>query len=313
MQSVESGERALTRRSFLAVGAGALALLGTTACDNANNPYNLDGTANENAKPQDQADSTAEGTDPAADEPDTPDDYTLLESGTLSISLVENVAPFTYYDYENEEYAGYELDLINAIAQKLGLEAFVVDDDIQNDALFGVSKGAKADVAVGGIVTDTDDSVGMTDSTVTADLACVVRQDDVDSIGVDALNNSGGYVRVCTYTARDWVKENMSDKVEYPYNFGGAEEVNELEDFVTLYGDAMVVSQAAAYYVLTHTDSGVAIAKDGLITTGKSCGIAVSKDNPGLTKAINKALAELKADGTVDQLQTEWFGQVIGY
>ena len=34
--------------------------------------------------------------------------------------------------------------------------------------------------------------------------------------------------------------------------------------------------------------------------------IIVSKDNPGLTTAINKALADMIADGTMDKLVAEW-------
>ena len=36
------------------------------------------------------------------------------------------------------------------------------------------------------------------------------------------------------------------------------------------------------------------------IPTGEQYGIAVSKDNPGLTAAINDALAKIKSDGTMD-------------
>ena len=35
-------------------------------------------------------------------------------------------------------------------------------------------------------------------------------------------------------------------------------------------------------------------------------GIVISKDNPALTKAINEALAELTADGTIDRLVQQY-------
>ena len=47
------------------------------------------------------------------------------------------------------------------------------------------------------------------------------------------------------------------------------------------------------------------------IATGEQYGIAVSKDNPNLTKALNEALAAIKDDGTLDNLEITWFGTTI--
>ena len=57
----------------------------------------------------------------------------------------------------------------------------------------------------------------------------------------------------------------------------------------------------------SYTDLTVALQ----IPTGEEYGIVVSKDNPQLTAAINEALKELEEDGTMDELQTKWFGQTI--
>jgi len=43
------------------------------------------------------------------------------------------------------------------------------------------------------------------------------------------------------------------------------------------------------------------------IATGEEYGIAVSKENEELLKALNAALAELKADGTIDKIAAQWF------
>jgi polar amino acid transport system substrate-binding protein len=47
------------------------------------------------------------------------------------------------------------------------------------------------------------------------------------------------------------------------------------------------------------------------IPTGEQYGIVVSKDNAKLTQDINKALAELRSDGTMDSLQQKWFGTTL--
>ena len=48
------------------------------------------------------------------------------------------------------------------------------------------------------------------------------------------------------------------------------------------------------------------------IPTGEQFGIAVSKDNPKLTVAINQALAELKESGEYDELYEKYFGSAPG-
>ena len=52
------------------------------------------------------------------------------------------------------------------------------------------------------------------------------------------------------------------------------------------------------------TDCAVAIE----IPTGEQYGIAVNKDNPGLTEAINGALAELEGEGYISELEVKWLG-----
>nr|WP_252897809.1 transporter substrate-binding domain-containing protein [Amylolactobacillus amylophilus] len=47
--------------------------------------------------------------------------------------------------------------------------------------------------------------------------------------------------------------------------------------------------------------------------TVEDYGIAVNKGQRPLLKKINRALAEMKADGTYNQLLLKWFGQIPGF
>ena len=44
---------------------------------------------------------------------------------------------------------------------------------------------------------------------------------------------------------------------------------------------------------------------------GEQYGIAISKDNPGLTAAVNAALAEMVEDGSMAAIEAEWFGSQL--
>ena len=43
------------------------------------------------------------------------------------------------------------------------------------------------------------------------------------------------------------------------------------------------------------------------IATGEQYGIAINKSNTKLRQDINKTLADMKADGTLDQISKKWF------
>ncbi|MEE1273432.1 MAG: transporter substrate-binding domain-containing protein, partial [Olegusella sp.] len=73
--------------------------------------------------------------------------------------------------------------------------------------------------------------------------------------------------------------------------------------------DAVVADLPVMKYLCTqsYTDLQVSIE----IPTGEQYGLVVSKDNPGLTEALNKALAEIEADGTKKELEEKWFGSEL--
>ena len=52
----------------------------------------------------------------------------------------------------------------------------------------------------------------------------------------------------------------------------------------------------------SYTDAAVV----GTYATGEEYGVAVAKSNPELLAAINSALAELQANGTLDTLSNKW-------
>lgn len=73
--------------------------------------------------------------------------------------------------------------------------------------------------------------------------------------------------------------------------------------------DAMVIDLPVASNLISTSYSDLTIAKE--IPTGEQYGIVVSKDNPALTEAINKVLADMEKDGTMTALKTKWFGSNI--
>ena len=122
-----------------------------------------------------------------------------------------------------------------------------------------------------------------------------VTEDDLNAEGTKIAVQAGT-------TGASWAEENLPNA-----------EIVALDDPVVAVTGVQTGLYAAAVAdlpVMTYlcsnsfTDCQVTIE----IPTGEQYGIAVNKDNPGLTEAINGALAELEEDGTIAELEVKWFG-----
>ena len=119
----------------------------------------------------------------------------------------------------------------------------------------------------------------------------------------ESLNVEGTKVAVqAGTTGAAWAEENLPNA-----------EIVALDDPVVAVTGVQTGLYAAAVadlpvmtYLCTNsfTDCQVAIE----IPTGEQYGIAVNKDNPGLTEAINGALAELEEEGYISELEVKWLG-----
>ncbi len=103
-------------------------------------------------------------------------------------------------------------------------------------------------------------------------------------------------------TGEEWAKENLGDSSYTPYT-GPTDALTALRagKIQAVVLDAPVASD----YV--KEDAGTYKLVDE-IATGEQYGIAINKDNPELKKAIDSALADMQADGTLDKLKQKWLG-----
>ena len=241
--------------------------------------------------------------------PTTSDDaaeaaYTLVEDGTITVASDLANAPLDFVDEKTGEAQGFEIDLINAIADKLGLECEVLPAMKFDTIVPLIEQGGKADVGVSNItITDARmEQVDFTDSYMDSNQGLVTLASAAD-VTEDDLNVEGTKIAVqAGTTGASWAEENLPNA-----------EIVALDDPVVAVTGVQTGLYAAAVAdlpVMTYlcsnsfTDCAVAIE----IPTGEQYGIAVNKDNPGLTEAINGALAELEEEGYISELEVKWLG-----
>ncbi len=232
--------------------------------------------------------------------------YTLVEDGKLTVAAELGFAPFEYMDEKTGEPVGFDVDLIRAVAERLGLEASYLPNQKFDTLVPLVKQGGKCDVAIAGI-TITDErlkEVTFTDPYLDSNQAIVVKKDSGET--EDTLNAAGKKVACQSgTTGDDWITENLASAERVPLDDVTAA----LTGVSTGLYDAMVIDLPVASYMLTQSFSDLEVVKE--IPTGEQYGIAVSNENAGLAVTISTALTSMEADGTMKDLKVKWFGSEI--
>lgn len=251
--------------------------------------------------------SNATSTDSSSDaKSDEKKGMTLIEDGKLTVVAELGFAPFEYMDEKTGEPVGFDVDVINAVAEKMGLTASYLPNQKFDTLVPIIKQGGKADVSIAAI-TITDErmeSVDFSEPYLDSNQAIVVAKGSSET--QETLNDASKQV-VCQggTTGDEWIGENLPDAVRVPVDDVTAA----LTGVQTGLYQAMVVDLPVASYMLAQSFSDLQIVKE--IPTGEQYGIAVSKDNPELTQAVNKALEDMKSDGTMKEIETKWFGSEI--
>ena len=220
--------------------------------------------------------------------------------GKQVLSMATN-AEFPPYEYvEGEDVVGIDVDIAQAIADKLGMELKV--DNMNFDSIIpAITSGKDAIGAAGMTVTDErKKNVDFTDSYATGVQVVIVREDskitDVKDLTTKGADNTIG-VQLGT-TGDIYCTSDIQDK-----GFGKVQQFNKGADAVQAWVsgkiDCVVIdNQPAKEFV--KANKGLKILDTEYVT--EDYAIAVAKDNTELKDKINGALNELKAEGTIQKI-----------
>ncbi len=253
----------------------------------------------------DGASASAGGSDAAATSDAS--SFTTVQEGKLIGLSDMSYPPLESINTSTNEPEGFEIDLADAIAGKLGLQ-MEWKPPVKFDTIIPtIKQGGTADVGISAfsITPDREEEIDFSDSYLDSNQGVVTRADATDTTE-EALNQAGKKISCQSgTTGEDWIRENLTNAECVPLD----DPIQAVTGVQTGLYAACVLDLPVGSYLCSqsYTDCQVAIE----IPTGEQYGIVVSKDNPGLTAAINKALAELEDDGTLADLETKWFGQEL--
>lgn len=233
--------------------------------------------------------------------------YTLVTSGELTVASDLATPPFEYTTDAGEPQ-GFTVELMGMIAEKLGLTLNYLPAQ-QFDTIIPMTRqGVTTDVGACNItITDErKEEVDFTDAYMDSNQGVATAQGaGYDTL--ESLNVAGVRVAVQSgTTSEEWAIENLPNAETVSFN-------DWTSAFTAVMSDqcqAVVCDLPVEQWMISNSFTGMQIIEE--VATGEQFGIAVSKDNPGLTEAINGALAEIRKDGSYDELYEKWFGMAPG-
>ena len=227
----------------------------------------------------------------------------LVKEGKLLIATSPDFPPFE--NLENGEMVGLDIEIGEAVAEKLGLEPEFVS--LQFDSILtAVAAGTQADVGISGLTVDPEraKTVDFSDSYYVDDLSVAAMKNNADITADnadEALNKEGVVIAVQSGSSGEtYVKENYPKATVQPYG-------NSTDAFAALQSgqaNAVCTNKAVVERMLANAYTDAQVVKS--IATGEEYAVAVAQENKALTAAINKALEELQADGTIDALVAKY-------
>ena len=231
-----------------------------------------------------------------SDEPDDGDEaeFTLIQDGKLIVGSDTAYPPFEFI--EDGEVMGFDVDLVAAIAEELGLEYEFKSYNF--DALIvGLQGGTEFDM-IASAMTITDEraqQIDFSDPYYDSGQILAVRNDStVESL--DQLADAKIGVQSGT-TGEEYTRNNLPDGATVvPFeNILQAMQALQAGEVDGVVNDLPI----SADIVLDETRELKLV---GDIMSTEQYGFAFNKDNPGLRDAVNGALAAVKADGRYDDI-----------
>lgn len=227
----------------------------------------------------------------------------IKKAGKIIIGIDDTYPPMEFKDKDNK-LVGYDIDMANEIGKKLGIKVEFVPTAW--DGIFMALQSKKFDV-IHSSVSITDErkkTMIFTEPYIYGGNAIFVKADNTT---VNSQDDFKGKIIGCQVgtTAQDALSKISGMKEVKKYN-GMTEAFLDLKNGRI---DAVVSDpQVGDYYIASQKDK---FKKIKSLLSQEPIGVAFRKDDTDLRDGYQKAMDELKKDGTLSKLSEKWFGYDI--
>ena len=228
----------------------------------------------------------------------------IQANGKLVVALEGAWQPWSYHD-ESDTLVGYDVEVSRAIAEKLGVEPEYVESDW--DSLFAGLDAGRFDIVCNGVEV-TDERSKTYDFTTPygyIHTALAVRKDNEDIKRFEDLKGKT--------TANSLASTYMELAESYGATVQGIDTLEETIQLLTAGRiDATLNADVSFYdYLNVHPDADFKLVAQTEDASHVAIPVRKGDDSASLLEAINTAIDELRADGTLKALGEKYFGQDI--
>ena len=273
-------------KKITALLLGAVMALSLAAC----------GGSASSAAASSAASSEAASSEAAASEATETAALTTVNAGKLTMSTN---AAFPPYEMTTDagEFEGIDVEIAGAIADKLGLELQI--DDMDFDAALLAAQQGKSDMVMAGVTVNEERKQVMDFSnTYASGVQVVIVKEGSDIATVDDLaghmigtqRGTTGYI----YCSDDFGEDSVT---AYDNGLTAVQALNNGQV------DCVVIDSAPAKEFVAANEGLVILDTEYAV---EDYAIGMAKGNTALVEAVNGALAELKADGTIDAILAKY-------
>ena len=227
----------------------------------------------------------------------------IIENGEIMIGMECSLEPFSYYDDIDNELVGYDVEIGNEIAKKLGVNANFVECHY-SELLDGLNNGI-FDIVIDGIyITDeikkdfdfTNPYAYTTTSIIVNDVNDGIKDfDDLNGKKVSCINKS--------------VYEDIAKK--YGASVVKVDDLYQSIDTLLQNKVVATINSTNVYkaYKESHKGENIKIAAE--LKNKNAIAMPIRKGNKSLLDKINSILDDMRKDGTLKSLSEKYFGEDI--
>jgi len=227
----------------------------------------------------------------------------FAQTPTVNVATDPSFVPFEMLDPETGEMIGFDMDIINEVADRAGFDVNLTTMEFSG-IIPAVQTGSQ-EIAIAGttITEERAQVVDFSDPYYDSGLQIIVRADNEEVSSIEDLEGLSVATKIGS-TSYDFLQQELGEDADITPYPGTA------DMYTALLGrnvDAVLYDAPnVAYFSQTRGEGRTKVV--GPLYEGQEYGIVFHKGSEWV-EPTNEALAAMREDGTYDEIYTKWFGE----